>query len=644
MGRRSALLPLLAFAPCALAAETGLSEKDFLGEVPVVASVSRLPQPLNEAPGAVTVIDRDTIRRSGAREIADLLRLVPGFQTAEVRGGNPVAAYHGTYFENANRIQVLIDGRSTYSPLYTGSASIGMRSVSLDDIERIEVLRGSNSATYGARAMFGVVNIITRESADTLGRTAHVAAGQGGLRDASARVGWGNEAAGFRLSAERRGDAGFSEFDRNRLGNVNFRGDLRASTVDTVEVRAGVSDQRWSDGFADQPTNAQRTRRYYGGYFQLDWRRSPSSDREFRLSYSHNEERYEDLYSARVPGLPAFPVDFSGAGRVDSLEFGHRFAAGPSVRVSWGGEWRSERLRSPPVYARSDWIDTSFARLSGNVEWRLDPKLILNAGAMFEHNSASGSAVLPRVMLNWLPAQGHAFRAGVSEAHRPPSVFERAANQALPIPGVGIAQNWLADPSVRPERLRAAELGYYGDWRSLRTSLDVRVFEERVEDFLQVIRVPVPAALGAINATTGAFANGRTMRLQGFEYQLAWRPTGSTRLTVAQSFVDANFPIDGDFISVPRNTGSVAWFQRLPGNWDMTLVHSHVSAMTWSGPGGLIPSHQRTDARLAHGFRLSGVRAEAALVAQSLGGATPEYLPQLSFGRRVFATLRLDFE
>ena len=77
-----------------------------------------------------------------------------------------------------------------------------MRSVSLDDIERIEVLRGSNSATYGARAMFGVVNIITRESADTLGRTAHVAAGQGGLRDASARVGWGNEAAGFRLEGE----------------------------------------------------------------------------------------------------------------------------------------------------------------------------------------------------------------------------------------------------------------------------------------------------------------------------------------------------------------------------------------------------------------------------------------------------------
>src|SRR4051812_37367748 len=99
---------LLAMLPAGLRAqERGLTEKDFLGDLPVVSTVSRLPQPQNEAAGAVTVIDREFIRRSGAREVADLLRLVPGFQVTTARGGNGLANYHGAYFDLTPRLQVL---------------------------------------------------------------------------------------------------------------------------------------------------------------------------------------------------------------------------------------------------------------------------------------------------------------------------------------------------------------------------------------------------------------------------------------------------------------------------------------------------------------------------------------------------------
>jgi len=642
---RYRLLPLGLLAFSALAAEpAGLSEKDFIGEVPVVLSVSRLPQPLNEAPGAVTIIDREMIRRSGARELADVLRLVPGFQTTEVRGGNPVAVYHGTFFENSNRMQVLIDGRSVYSPFYTGTSSIGMRTVSLEDIERVEVLRGSNSATYGARAALGVVNIITRDTADTRGGMAQVNAGQRGVLDATARIGWGNETASFRLSADRRGDDGFSEFDRNRLGNFNFRGDLRASAQDTFELRAGASDQRWSDGFAGDIANPQRTRRYQGGYFQADWRRSPSTEEEFRLSYSHNEERYQDRYDAQVAGLPAFPVDFSGDGRVDALEFTHRFSASPVLRVSWGGEWRVESVRSAPLYANSAWIGTRFARLNANVEWRLHPQLLLNAGAMLEQNSREGTDLLPRVMLNWLAAPSHTLRAGVSQAHRPPSTFERQSNQIFAIPGVGVAQNWLATAGLRPEKVDAAEVGYYGDWRALRMVLDVRVFNERIEDFVQIAPTVVPAEVGALNATAPSFVNGRTLRTRGIEYQATWRPFDTSRVLLSQSHVRTDYPTDGDFLSVPRNTTSIAWFQRLPQDWDFALIHTYVGAMTWAGTGSMLTSQDRTDLRLARAFRLGGAKAEAAIVAQSVGGAVPQYLPGMVFDRRVFGSLRVAFE
>ena len=137
-------------------ATEALSERDFLAEVPLVLSVSRLPQRLDDTPGAVTVIDRDMIRLSGARDVADLLRLVPGFQTSmSFESIAPQATYHGGFNSYSNRMQVLVDGRSVYSPYFIGSVEPGLQTVAMDDIERIEVLRGSNSAAYGARAFLG---------------------------------------------------------------------------------------------------------------------------------------------------------------------------------------------------------------------------------------------------------------------------------------------------------------------------------------------------------------------------------------------------------------------------------------------------------------------------------------------------------
>ncbi|HSO44156.1 MAG TPA: Plug domain-containing protein, partial [Rhodoferax sp.] len=109
---------------------TGVSESDFLDEMPIVLSVSRLPQRLDETPGAVTILDRDMIRRSGARDVPDLLRLVPGFQTSmSFEGDAPQASYHGVFGHFSGRIQVLVDGRSVYSTYVVGSVAPGLNQV-----------------------------------------------------------------------------------------------------------------------------------------------------------------------------------------------------------------------------------------------------------------------------------------------------------------------------------------------------------------------------------------------------------------------------------------------------------------------------------------------------------------------------------
>ena len=106
----------------------------------------------------------------------------------------------GAFGEFTSRVQVLVDGRSNYSTYLTGSIGMGLQTVALTDIECIEVLRGSNSAAYGARAFLGVINIVTRDPVDTLGWQVSAAAGQNGVRDALARLGWGSDRAQFRLT------------------------------------------------------------------------------------------------------------------------------------------------------------------------------------------------------------------------------------------------------------------------------------------------------------------------------------------------------------------------------------------------------------------------------------------------------------
>lgn len=158
-------MPVQRFLPlvATLLAMPVCAEDLFFSELPVVASVSRLPQRIADAPASVTVIDRDMIRASGARSLNDIFRLVPGFQTFAHSDTSARVNYHGITDHNdySPRVQVLLDGRSLHSPLFRNGVNWGLIPVALEDIERIEVVRGSNTVSYGTNAFLGVINIIT---------------------------------------------------------------------------------------------------------------------------------------------------------------------------------------------------------------------------------------------------------------------------------------------------------------------------------------------------------------------------------------------------------------------------------------------------------------------------------------------------
>lgn len=181
--------------------------------LPQVLTATRLKQSPAAVPGSMTVIDSELINASGARDISELLRLVPGMMVGNINGNQAAVNYHGTNATEARRLQVLIDGRSVYR---AGLATVDWSDipVALEDIERIEVFRGPNTVSYGANALMAVVNIITRNPADSHGTRMKVTRGQRGIDDFYASQGVGWDDGDLRLSLSGQQDDGFDS-DRN---------------------------------------------------------------------------------------------------------------------------------------------------------------------------------------------------------------------------------------------------------------------------------------------------------------------------------------------------------------------------------------------------------------------------------------------
>lgn len=207
---RSPLVLALVFSSPLLADDLFLDNDP----LPQVLTATRLKQSPAAVPGSMTVIDSELINASGARDISELLRLVPGMMVGNISGNQAAVNYHGTNASEARRMQVLIDGRSVYR---AGLATVDWSDipVAMEDIERIEVFRGPNTVSYGANALMAVVNIITRKPADSHGTRLKVTHGQRGINDFYASQGMGWDSGDLRLSLSGQQDDGF---DSDRTG------------------------------------------------------------------------------------------------------------------------------------------------------------------------------------------------------------------------------------------------------------------------------------------------------------------------------------------------------------------------------------------------------------------------------------------
>lgn len=615
----AAATPAVAHAPQDMPDLSRLSLEE-LAQVEIT-SVSRRPEPVSRAAAAVYVIDAEDIRRSGASTVPEVLRLAPNLQVQRVNAGEYAITARGfNGYETANKLLVLIDGRSVYSPLHSG-VFWDARYVPLEDIARIEVVSGPGGALYGANAVNGVINIITRSAHDTVGTRM--------------QVGVGNEDQTFAL----RHGGRFGEAGAWRVFVTGFARDdsLRADGSDATDATSGVRlgfrtdwgvgrDRLMLQGAAFE-TEAARNEDFSGSPLTVRggnvlgrWVRELGD--EARLEATAYYDRTERNW-----------VDSIESADTWDLLVEHAFGWGERHEVVWGGGYRVvdsvQRSLGAPGGLMPSARTLTLLNLFVQDQVALREDLTLTLGAKFEENSFTGQEFLPSARLAWRRPGGDLVWAAVSRATRTPNRIERD----LTLPG------FLEPGDFQSELLTAFEVGYRAN-PSPRASLSVSAFYN-VYDNLRTVTID------PVNMLPVSFANGGEGETWGVEAWGSLDVTDRWRVSAGLSALEKDLQLESGAVDISglASVGVDPDYQvLLRSQYDLRPdleLDVHLRAVD---DLVLTDSYVEADVRL--GWRVND-QVELALVGRNLlekqHFETDDPQRRRAFGRSVYASVRVGF-
>lgn len=614
------------------------ADSPYFEELPLVLSATRLPQPRHEVPGAVTVIDRELIAATGYRDLARVLRLVAGMQVGQERGHAQWVTYHGLSSDYPTEMQVLVDGRSVINGSAFGGVDWTGLPLALDEVDRIEVVRGTNASSFGANAFLGVINIITRHSVEDPGLRVNLRAGDDRIRDATFTWSGGDSPLTLRATAATQRDDGFDGLhDTRRTDTFSLRGDLQIDAADALLVRLAGNTGERGNGYPNSVFDNNGTRQSWNRShdFHLQWQHNESADDEWLVNYYRNHERVRDEWFASAPMFPAVPLDRNRENVRDSVGIQRRSAPTPDLQHVWGLEAQREDVDAPFLYFGGNPDVQYLYRGSGNVEWRARDDVTLNLGGAVEKYSGAKTHLSPRAFANWQVAPGHTLRAGYSRGLRQHNVFARYSDiRAIdPASGAVLVRPYLPNPDLKQTRVGASEIGYFGRFETWSTTLDVRVFEENIRNF--VVRVPqpdpVPAPLLSPFLGSTRYENlDSAVRLRGIEYELSTRPRPGTELRVAHAIIDRDSSHPGIEDRSAPYSAVVSWIQDWGGGWKSMFSVLRMGPL--AGGDGYVPRYRfvarpytTSDANITYTTNIAGHTVQLGLTAQNIGPRHQEF-------------------
>jgi iron complex outermembrane receptor protein len=304
-------LSLILLCGASYASEDELHLSD--DSIPLVITPSRLKQSLQDVPASVTIITRDTIRALGIRSIPEALRLVPGITEGQAAGNDYRLEYHGTNGQLPARMGVSLNGISLYG---TEAARVywDRLPVSIDDVDRIEVTRGPNSAAYGSNSLLASINIITKHPEDTLGLTVSTLNGSLSTRDVMARYGHAIGNTSFRITLDHQEDEGF-DFNETQIEERHDGTEITRFNVQSVtqydnsylDLQVGLADTHWEDEYEEDNETSNPDADWEDYFISSTWGKSLSDQHSIQLrAYGIGWER-KQYWNSCYPTLLITP-------------------------------------------------------------------------------------------------------------------------------------------------------------------------------------------------------------------------------------------------------------------------------------------------------------------------------------------------
>ncbi len=642
--RPLALLVALAVTSGAALAQsqdpTMLSLEELMGIE--ISSAAKRPQRLSDAATAIYAIGREEIRRSGATSLPELLRTVPGVQVSRIDGSRYAVSIRGFSSRYSGKLLILQDGRTLYSPLFSGTYWEA-QDVLLEDVERIEVIRGSGGTLWGANAVNGVINIITRQAKDTQGTYVEARAGtleRGvAVRHGTALASGGHARAYAKIDRHdpletASGDETYDAWEQQRAG---FRVDLVPSASDKVTVQGDVFEAHSQQRVLLMPAPTvpasfvPDTALSQGANLLVRWQRELGQKESWQLQAYADQTRQADVMQQH---------------RIDTLdiEWQHRLPLTASQDLTWGLGLRSVRQRLDGGFTVSmnpaqhdHLVYSAFVQ----DEIQLHPDVHLTLGSKVEHNGYTGLEMQPSARLQWRASPTDNVWAAASRSVATPSMATTATVGHFgiqTIPGFGDAVIGVrGNPDLLSEVMNSFELGYRGQFGP-RFNLDVAAFYNQYDHLVsREVGMPFPALLPTPHLVLPfPLDNQVEGKTYGFELAANWQVSPGWRLHGSYSWLQM------DLKAKPGGTGLVAFgaaghspehmvklhsLHQLAHNLELDASLNYSSKLTFSSPlsGALeVPGHTRLDLRL--GWRPSA-NVEVNLIGRNLlKDRHPEFL------------------
>lgn len=649
-----------------------------------VTLVSKTEQSLAQSAAAIFVINQDDIRRSGATKIPELLRMVPGLQVVRIDANRWAITARGFNGRFANKLLVLMDGRSLYTPL-NGGVYWEVQDTLLEDIERIEVIRGPGATLWGSNAVNGIINIVTQSAQDTQGGLVSVGFGNeerhfGGLR-------YGGNFSGrtfvraYLKGASRDGSVdwdGQATPDEGSTARGGFRIDVEPSLQDHLTVQGDAYSAEFSQ-ISHVPSVASLVPPYMPPFLEElvsdtdasglnvlgRWRHQRSPDSEFTWQLYYDRTEWQELTFGEV--RDTFDLDFQ-----DRLSLSGRH------NLIWGVGYRASQDEiKPTVYttARSlrEQRDIWNVFLQDEISF-LEDRLWVTVGAKLETNEHTGAEFQPNLRALWRIGENQVMWGAVSRAVRAPGRFDDDVELrafvippgVLPlppgVPEVPAVATILGQRDFQSEELLAYELGYRA-WSTDQLFFDAAIFYNIYDDLRTFEpRTPFLAPEDSFLILPLELENNMQGQTYGMELALDWNPLEPLRFKFAYAFLEGEFELDPQSADVgrdnafenliPRHQWSLRTWLDLSGNVELDLWMRYTAELqraNTADPSFAIPVDEffALDARLAWHPRRN---LELMLVGKNLlDDAHLEFVEEVythlyQVQRSIYAQLRWAFE